>query len=120
MKGIVRKISKVTRNKKDGKTFNQIVITVDVIVDEEKKTLKTRSAYLGEQYAKEYAEYCKLSSNDMIGKEVFVVLEKKIYEKDGVEKIIKLDITAEEETRFHEGAAKQRNTNKILHELGLI
>lgn len=86
MKGIVRKISKVTRNKKDGETFNQIVITVDVIVDEEKKTLKTRSAYLSEKYAKEYAEYCKLSSKDMIGKEVSVFLEKKMYEKDGVEK----------------------------------
>jgi hypothetical protein len=86
MKGIVRKISKVTRNKKDGETFNQIVITVDVIVDEEKKTLKTRSAYLSEKYAKEYAEYCKLSSNDMIGKEVSVVLEKRMYEKDGVKK----------------------------------
>lgn len=87
MKGIVRKISKVTRNKKDGKTFNQIVITVDVVIDEEKKTIKTRSAYLGEEYAKKYAKYCNLSSEDMIGKEVFVVLEKRMYEKDGVEKI---------------------------------
>ena len=87
MKGIVRKIGKVVRNKKDGGTFNQIVITVDVIVDEEKKTIKTRSAYLSEQYAKDYAKHCNLSSNDMIGKDVFVVLEKKMYEKDGIEKI---------------------------------
>ena len=87
MKGIVRKINLVTRNKKNGGTFKQVVMTVDVVVNEEKGTIKTRSAYFNEQYIKDYAQHCGLTSSEMIGKTVNVVLEKKMYEKDGVEKI---------------------------------
>lgn len=87
MKGIIRKIDLVERKKKNGGTFKQIVMTVDVVVDEEKKTIKTRSAYLSEEYAKKYANYVGLTSAEMIGKEVSVVLEKRMYEKDGVQKI---------------------------------
>lgn len=86
MKGIIRKIELVTRNKKDGKTFRQIVMTVDVIYDEEKRLVKSRKAYFNEQYIKEYAAFCNLKSSEMIGKTVNVVLEKKIYEKDGLTK----------------------------------
>ena len=87
MEGIIRKINSVERNKKSGEKFKQIVFTVDVITNEEKGTIKTRSAYFNEQYIKDYASYCKLSSSEMIGKTVNVILEKKMYEKDGVKKI---------------------------------
>lgn len=87
MKGIIRKIDLVTRNKKNGGKFNQVVMTVDVITDEEKGIVKTRLAYLSEEYAKKYASFVGLSSKDMIGKNVSVSLEKRIYEKDGVEKV---------------------------------
>jgi hypothetical protein len=87
MKGIIRKIDLVERKKKNGGTFKQIVFTVDVVVDEDKKTIKTRSAYLNEDYAKKYANYVGKSSAEMIGSQVQVVLEKRMYEKDGVEKI---------------------------------
>lgn len=87
MKGIIRKIDLVERKKKNGGTFKQVVMTVDVIVDEEKKTVKTRSAYLNEEYAKKYAAYVGKTSAEMLGCTVQVVLEKRMYEKDGVEKI---------------------------------
>jgi hypothetical protein len=87
MKGILKKIDLVTRQKKNGGTFKQIVMTVDCITDEEKKTIKTRKAYLSEEYAKKYAKYCNLTSQEMIGKSVIVTLEKRMYEKDGVEKV---------------------------------
>ena len=63
---------------------------------------------------------CSVPQNGEYGEEDICLGVPIVIGKDGVEKIIRLDITAEEETRFHEGAAKQRNTNKILHELGLI
>lgn len=87
MKGIIRKINSAERTKKNGSKFKQIVMTVDVVTNEEKGTIKTRSAYFGEQYIKDYAKYCNLTSTEMIGKTVEVILEKKMYEKDGVEKI---------------------------------
>ena len=88
MKGYVRKIDLVKRNKKDGGTFNQVVFTVDVVINEEKGTIKTRKAYMSEQYASEYAKVCNLTSAEMIGKEVSVSLEKKIYKDDNVVKTV--------------------------------
>lgn len=40
--------------------------------------------------------------------------------KRGVEKIVKLTLSKEEEERFHAGAEAQRKTNRILHDLKAI
>ncbi len=40
--------------------------------------------------------------------------------KNGVEKIVKLDLTAEEQAKFKAGADAQRKTNQILHDLKAI
>lgn len=63
---------------------------------------------------------CSVPQNGEYGEEDICLGVPIVIGKEGVERIVKLDITKEEEQKFHEGAAKQRNTNKILHELGLI
>lgn len=63
---------------------------------------------------------CSVPQNGEYGEEDICLGVPIVIGKKGVEKIVKIAITAEEEKRFHEGAEKQRNTNKILHELGLI
>lgn len=63
---------------------------------------------------------CSVPQNGEYGEEDICLGVPIVIGKRGVEKIVKIAISAEEEKRFHEGAAKQRNTNKILHDLGLI
>ncbi len=63
---------------------------------------------------------CSVPQNGEYGEEDICLGVPIVIGKKGVEKIVKLELTKEEEARFHEGAEKQRNTNKILHELGLI
>lgn len=63
---------------------------------------------------------CSVPQNGEYGEEDICLGVPVVIGKKGVEKIVKVKISAEEEKRFHEGAEKQRNTNKILHELGLI
>ena len=63
---------------------------------------------------------CSVPQNGEYGEDDICLGVPVVIGKDGVEGIVKVELTADEEKRFHEGAEKQRNTNKILHELGLI
>lgn len=63
---------------------------------------------------------CSVPQNGEYGEEDICLGVPIVIGKEGVEKIVKIEISKEEEQKFHEGAEKQRNTNKILHELGLI
>lgn len=63
---------------------------------------------------------CSVPQNGEYGEDDICLGVPIVIGKDGVEGIVKVELTADEEKRFHEGAEKQRNTNKILHELGLI
>ena len=63
---------------------------------------------------------CSVPQNGEYGEEDICLGVPIVIGKKGVEKIVKVKLSADEEKRFHEGAEKQRNTNKILHDLGLI
>lgn len=63
---------------------------------------------------------CSVPQNGEYGEDDICLGVPIVIGREGVEKIVKIEISEEEEKAFHEGAAKQRNTNKILHDLGLI
>ena len=63
---------------------------------------------------------CSVPQNGEYGEEDICLGVPIVVGRKGVEKIVKIKLSEEEKKRFHEGAEKQRNTNKILHDLGLI
>ena len=63
---------------------------------------------------------CSVPQNGEYGEEDICLGVPIIIGRKGVEKIVRIKLSEDEKKRFHEGAEKQRNTNKILHDLGLI
>ena len=63
---------------------------------------------------------CSVPQNGEYGEEDICLGVPIVIGRKGVEKIVRIKLSEDEKKRFHEGAEKQRNTNKILHDLGLI
>lgn len=88
MKGILKSISKRTVKTKDNKTFDVVDFVVDVITDEAKQEVKTYKGNMSIEYAKKYFAFAGTTTRDQIGKEVEVVLSKRIWEKDGEQRTV--------------------------------
>lgn len=86
MKGILKKIELKELKTKDGKKFNKVEFTVDVVTDEKKGYITTLKGNYSEDFAKKYFKYCGVKTKDLIGKEVNVILAKREYENDKGEK----------------------------------
>ncbi|MCF0165946.1 MAG: malate dehydrogenase [Bacteroidales bacterium] len=63
---------------------------------------------------------CSVPQNGEYGEEDICIGTPVVLGKGGVEKIVKLKISAEEEAKFHAGAAAQRATNEILKTLNVF
>lgn len=96
MKGILKKVDVVEIVKKDKTKFKKLNYEVDVVIDTEKKEVKTYKGDMSIDYAKEYVEFCINEINDekvkklkdFVGKEVDVTLAKRMYtNKDGEERV---------------------------------
>lgn len=96
MKGILNKVEVVEIVKKDKTKFKKLNYEVDVVIDDEKKEVKSYKGGMSFDYAKDYVDYCVNVINDekikklkdFVGKKVEVVLAKRMYtNKDGEEKI---------------------------------
>ena len=96
MRGILKKVDVVEIVKKDKTKFKKLNYEVDVIIDAEKKEVKTYKGDMSIDYAKEYVEFCVNEINDekvkkikdFVGKEVEVTLAKRIYtNKYGEERV---------------------------------
>lgn len=77
MKAIIRKVELKHIATREGKKFDKIEITCDVIVDE--TTIRTRKASMGVDYAKKYFAHCGLTSADLPGMVCEVTLKKRPY-----------------------------------------
>ena len=96
MRGILKKVDVVEIVKKDKTKFKKLNYEVDVIIDTEKKEIKTYKGDMSIDYAKDYVEFCINELNDekvkklkdFVGKEVDVILAKRMYtNKDGEERV---------------------------------
>ena len=96
MKGILKKVNVVEIVKKDKTKFKKLNYEVDVVIDTEKKEIKTYKGDMSIDYAKDYVEFCVNELNDekvkklkdFVGKEVDVTLAKRMYtNKDGEERV---------------------------------
>lgn len=96
MRGILKKVDVVEIVKKDKTKFKKLNYEVDVIIDPEKKEIKTYKGDMSIDYAKDYIEFCVNEINDekvkklkdFVGKEVDVILAKRMYtNKDGEERV---------------------------------
>lgn len=81
MKATLKKIELKELKTKDGKKFNKVEFTCDVKIDD-KGTIKTLKGNYSEDYAKRYFKYCGVLTKDLIGKEVDVILAKRVYSND--------------------------------------
>ena len=88
MNGILKSIKLRKVMLKDGKSFDVIDFVVDVITDEAKQEVKTYKGNMSVEYAKKYFAFAKTTTKDQIGKEVGVVLAKRMYEKDGEQRTV--------------------------------
>ena len=88
MKGILKSIKLRNVKTKDGKDFSVIDYVVDVITDEAKQEVKTYKGNMSVEYAKKYFAFAGTTTKDQIGKEVEVVLSKRIWEKDGEQRTV--------------------------------
>lgn len=89
MKGVVKSVKletfDVKKGENKGKKFSKIVISCDVT--DEKNDVVTLKASLTPDYAKKYFGYCKVSSRELVGKEVDVVVSRRSFKDDeGIEK----------------------------------
>lgn len=88
MKGTLRKIEKKEYKTREGKKFNKVEFTCDIVVDD-KGTIKTRKGSYSEEYARKYFKFCDVETKDVIGKHVECVLAKRAYtDGEGKERII--------------------------------
>ena len=96
MRGILKKVNVVEIVKKDKTKFKKLNYEVDVVIDTEKKEIKTYKGDMSIDYAKDYVEFCVNELNDekvkklkdFVGKEVDVTLAKRMYtNKDGEERV---------------------------------
>lgn len=88
MKGILKSIKLRNVKTKDNKNFDVIDYVVDVVTDEAKQEVKTYKGNMSVEYAKKYFAFANTRTSDQIGKEVGVVLAKRMYEKDGEQRTI--------------------------------
>lgn len=86
MKGTLKKIELKELKTKDGKKFNKVEFTVDVVVEESKGIIQTLKGNYSEDFAKKYFKFAGVKTSELINKEVGVVLAKKVYENDKGEK----------------------------------
>lgn len=96
MRGILKKVEVVEIVKKDKTKFKKLNYEVDVIIDSEKKEVRTYKGDMSIDYAKDYVDFCINEINDekvkklkdFVGKEVDVTLAKRMYtNKDGEERV---------------------------------
>lgn len=78
MKAIIRKITMKKVNTKDGRQFDKIRIECDCI-EPETNRVRTRAAEMSLEYAKDYFNYCGISSKQAIGMEVSVTMQKRAF-----------------------------------------
>ena len=82
MKAKLIKIEKKELKTKAGAKFSKIEFTCDVKIND-KGDVKTYKGSYSEDYARRYFAYCKVTTKDLIGKEVDVSLAKRTYEHEG-------------------------------------
>lgn len=80
MKGTVKKFEVRECTTRDKKKFKVIDFTVDVLVDEEKRLIKTLKGTMSEEYARKYFAHCGVKTKDLIGANVEVVVSKRQYD----------------------------------------
>jgi len=86
MKGTLKKIElKEFTNKEKGNKFSKIILTVDV--EKQNGDIATYRGDMNPEYVKKYFKYCEKTTKDAIGEEVDVVLARRKYVADNVEKI---------------------------------
>lgn len=85
MNGIVRKIEGKKLRTSDGREFEKVEFTIDVIAND-KGDVRTLKASMSKDYCKKYFGGLNIKSSDLIGQTVGVVTAKRAYEKDGEQK----------------------------------
>lgn len=88
MRGIIKgfKIRKVET--KDGKSFEMLDYTADIVIND-KGEIKTLKGSMSVEYARKYFAYCGVKTADLVNKEVAVTLAKRKYENaDGEERTV--------------------------------
>ena len=82
MKAIFKTITKKEYKTKKGNKFTKIEFTCDVKMNKEGDIKTLRGSY-NEDFARKYLSFCGITTKDLIGTEVEVVVAKKSYESEG-------------------------------------
>lgn len=80
MKGILKSIEKKEFKTREGRKFEKVVITCDVMLGNKANDVRTYNGSLGIDYAKKYFEFAGVKSKELVGKEVGIVLAKRAYQ----------------------------------------
>lgn len=84
MKAIIKNIAKKTITTKDGRKFDKIVISADVVINDKNGEVRTYKSEMSVDYAKRYFAFCGLSSKELPGRECDVTLRKREFQtKEG-------------------------------------
>lgn len=87
MIGILRKIEEKEFQTEDGKKFKKTELTFDVIVDE-KNNVKTYKGSFTPDYLNKYLNYCGFEIKYLIGKRLYVNLQKRLFKGNNDEDIV--------------------------------